>query len=195
MYATVERSTHVEEPADDEFNLQGTTYLPTMNIGFEIGITQQETMVGVGSQSHNTSNYDTQYDGMASMSYHNFDYSVQICDIEGLSNAPTQLHIPALMESTDRQIVSNNDVANNQLDSDSPFDHDGTDDEQSSGDDGHSYEDVTSRGDGNVSYHSNAIPYLDNTEEGPNDFAFTRDDSPVRPTLWDRKKPDFIKLG
>ncbi|KAJ8533814.1 hypothetical protein K7X08_007138 [Anisodus acutangulus] len=114
MYAIVERSTHVEEHVDYEFDLRGTMYLPTMNIGFEIGITQQETM--------------------------------------GSSNAPTQLHSPALMESTDRKSridsTHTNDVANDQLDesdSDSPLDHDGTDDEQSSSDDGHSFEDVTAR--------------------------------------------------
>ncbi|KAJ8536457.1 hypothetical protein K7X08_034858 [Anisodus acutangulus] len=78
-----------------------------------------------------------------------------------------------------------NDVANDRLDesdSDSPLNHNRTDDEQPSGDDGHSYENVTARGDGNVSYHSNAIPDLENTE-GPDDFAFTRDDGPVRPAL------------
>ncbi|XP_060200182.1 UBP1-associated protein 2A-like [Lycium barbarum] len=78
-------------------------------------------------------------------------------------------------------------------DSDILLDHTETDDDHSSDDDGHSYEDITARSYGNVSYHSNAIPYLDNTEEGPNDFAFMRDDGLVRSALWDCKKPEFIR--
>ncbi|KAJ8567073.1 hypothetical protein K7X08_019281 [Anisodus acutangulus] len=91
----------------------------------------------------------------------------------------TDLHIPALMESTDRcndfeensvltqltLIMSNTDVTNDRLDesdSDGAFDHNGTDDEKS-------------------------------PEEGPDDFDFTRYDSLVQPALWDPKKSDFIK--
>ncbi|KAJ8541505.1 hypothetical protein K7X08_002321 [Anisodus acutangulus] len=59
-----------------------------------------------------------------------------------------------------RDVLDNLIEANDRLDesdSDSPLDHDGTDDEQSSGDDGHSYEDVIARGDGNISYNSNTV--------------------------------------
>ncbi|XP_059277611.1 uncharacterized protein LOC132031688 [Lycium ferocissimum] len=135
---------------------------------------------------------------------------MQSCDIPGPSSAPDTSELgggsivryrPTQVESfTERcndfeenpvltqltQIVSNNDVANDhsdESDSDIPLDHTETDDDHSSDDDGHSYEDITARSDGNVSYHSNAIPYLDNTEEGPDDFAFMRDDGPVRCTL------------
>ncbi|MCE2055035.1 hypothetical protein HAX54_041815, partial [Datura stramonium] len=76
MYATVECLTQVEEPSDNEFDVGGTTYLSSLTLGFPRGTLQHQTMVGVGSQSKDTSGFGTQYDGAASMHYHNFDRNV-----------------------------------------------------------------------------------------------------------------------
>lgn len=92
MYATVQRSTQVEVPTDNEFDFGGTTYLPSLNIGFSRGVVQQQTIVGFGSQSNDTTNYGTQYDGMASTHDHNFDWSGQNRETGGPNNATTQLH-------------------------------------------------------------------------------------------------------
>ncbi|XP_059281756.1 uncharacterized protein LOC132035491 [Lycium ferocissimum] len=212
MHATVQRSTQVEVPTDNEFDFGGTTYLPSLNIDFSRGIVQQQTIVGFGSQSNDTTNYGTQYDGVASTHYHNSDWSRQNRETGGPSNATTQFHNlncnvrhpshpgpseldsdrhndfednPTLTQLT--QIVSNNDLANdiiNESDSDSPLDHEGMDNDQSSADGDDSDEDVAASGDLSVNYHSNVIPYLDNTEEvEPEDFAYMRDNESVRAAL------------
>ena len=62
MYATVERSTNIEAPTDDEFDIRDTTYLPAMNIGLQRGTLQQQS--------------------------HNFGPNMQSCDIPGPSSAP-----------------------------------------------------------------------------------------------------------
>ncbi|XP_059277857.1 uncharacterized protein LOC132032059 [Lycium ferocissimum] len=181
MYATVERSTNVEAPTDDEFDIRGTTYLPAMNIGLQ----RDTSELGGGSivryRPTQVESFTERFERLE------FSYVCRCNDFE---------ENPVLTQLT--QIVSNNDVANDhsdESDSDIPLDHTETDDDHSSNDDGHSYEDITAQSDGNVSYHSNAIPYLDNIEEGPDDFAFMRDDGPVRSALWDCKKPEFIRSG
>ncbi|KAJ8559263.1 hypothetical protein K7X08_000031 [Anisodus acutangulus] len=99
---------------------------------------------------------------------------------------------------TTHQIVNNNDLANdrvNESDNDSPLDHEGMDDDQLSADDDESDEDVAPPGDLSFNYHSNVIPYLDNTEEeGPEDFACMRDNIHIRVALWDFEFPKVIKL-
>lgn len=95
--------------------------------------------------------------------------------------------------------MSNNDLANdiiNESDSDSPLDHEGTDDDQSSADGDDSDEDVAAPSNVSVNYHSNVIPYLDNTEEvEPEDFAYMRDNGSVRAALWNSSNPKVIKSG
>ncbi|XP_059277833.1 uncharacterized protein LOC132032022 [Lycium ferocissimum] len=176
MYATVQRSTHVEVPTENEFDFEGTTYLPSLNIGFPRGVVQQQTMVGFGSQSNDTTNYGTQYDG--GWTKHN--------DFEDN---------PTLTQLT--QIVSNNDLANdiiNESDSDSPLDHEGTDDDQSCADDDDSMKMLAP--DLSINYHSNVIPYLDNIEEvEPEDFSYMRDNGSVQAALWNSTNPKVIKSG
>ncbi|KAF3633133.1 hypothetical protein FXO37_27187 [Capsicum annuum] len=46
-----------------------------------------------------------------------------------------------------------------------------------------------------VSHPSMKIPYLDNTEESTEDFAYTRDDSSNQASLWNFKNLEFIQIS
>ncbi|XP_059281376.1 uncharacterized protein LOC132035074 [Lycium ferocissimum] len=164
-------------------------------------------MVGFGSQSNYSTNYGTQYDGVASTHYHNFDWSGKNCETGGPNTDTTQLQNldcnvrhPSHPGLCELDSDSNKDLANdiiNESDSDSPLDHEGTDGDQSSAhDDDDSDEDVASPGDLSVNYHSNVITYLDNTEkEGSENFAYMRDNGSVRAAFWNFRNPKVIKLG
>ncbi|MCD7454699.1 hypothetical protein HAX54_025719 [Datura stramonium] len=45
MYESTERHTIVQEPTNDEYDLRGTTYLPSLNIDISGGLVQQQTML------------------------------------------------------------------------------------------------------------------------------------------------------
>ncbi|KAF3651343.1 hypothetical protein FXO38_16671 [Capsicum annuum] len=96
------------------------------------------------------------------------------------------------------QIVENNDdIPDNGVcgsDSDEPSEHESMDDGETSGDDNIIGKDAALVA-CSVSHPSMKIPYLDNTEESTEDFAYTRDDSSNQASLWNFKNLEFIQIS
>ncbi|MCD9645063.1 hypothetical protein HAX54_033716 [Datura stramonium] len=144
IYARIQRTTDQnEEQTNNEFDIRGSTSLPS-------GLIQPQTMAGFASHSNYTiSNLAHK------ITCHNF----------GDNPSLTQLV----------EIVNHTELANDQSD-DSNRDrlHDyGEEDDQLSDEADNLDEDDTqiSPYDDSVNYHFNVIPYLDHTEEGPDDIA------------------------
>ncbi|MCD7462907.1 hypothetical protein HAX54_049615 [Datura stramonium] len=91
--------------------------------------------------------------------------------------------------------MSNNDEVNDRIDesdNDRLLDDELTDGDQSSDNDGDVDGEVVAIRDGNITYHSNAIPYLDNTEESQEDFVNMRDIDSARTALWNATNPAYL---
>ncbi|PHT85002.1 hypothetical protein T459_13445 [Capsicum annuum] len=108
-------------------------------------------------------------------------------------------HSPIVEEPTDK-IVNNDDDVQGELDSDEPSQYESSDDDQSSDDDdddNNNDENIngesTSVGVYTDNHSSIAIPYLDHTEESPEELRCMVNEDYFRTPLWNQNNSEHIK--
>ncbi|KAF3671916.1 putative receptor-like protein 12-like [Capsicum annuum] len=147
---------------------------------------------------------EQQFDGWFETHYQNSPGLVNNFDTGGPSNGTMNLknfnssgpQYPSSVEAID----SNNDVQG-ELDSDEPSQYESSDDDQSSDDEDDDNNDKNINGESTPvsvytgNHSSIAIPYLDHTEESPEELRCMVNEDCFRASLWNQNNPEHIKLG